>query len=50
MFIIKFKRGDATRRRFHVDDVDHAKALVWAGKQLGYRILLQVPSGQLFAN
>ena len=50
MFIVKFKQGRSTRRRFHVHDADLARALVWAGKQLGYRILLQVPGGQLFGN
>ena len=50
MFIVKFKDGDATRRRFHVHDLDHAKALVWAGLQLGWTIRLQVPDGRIFGN
>ena len=50
MFIVKFKRGDVTRRRFHVQDVDLARALVWAGTKLGYRIRLQVPDGRIFGS
>ena len=50
MFIVKWKTSGSTRRRFHVSDPDLARALVWAGIQLGYRILLQAPGGQLFAN
>lgn len=48
MFIVKFKAHGETVRRFHVFDVDLAKALVWAGRQLGYRLLVQVPDGRLF--
>ena len=49
MFIIKWKTTGTTQRRFHVRDPDLARALAWAGKQLGFGILLQTPGGQLFA-
>ena len=50
MFIVKFKDAEHTVRRFHVDDLDLAKALVWAGLQLGWTIRLQVPDGRIFGN
>jgi len=54
MFIVKFKvrrASDArTVRRFHVFDADLARALVWAGLQLGWTIRLQVPDGRVFGN
>jgi len=50
VFIVKFKRDAQTVRRFHVFDADLARALIWAGRKLGYRILLQVPDGRLFGD
>jgi len=50
MFIVKWKTSGSTRRRFHVLDPDLARALVWAGKQLDHRILLQTPGGQIFGS
>lgn len=54
MFIVKFRDrriADApTIRRFHVFDADLARALVWAGLQLGWQIRLQVPDGRVFGN
>ena len=49
LFIVTFRRHDRTRRRFFVNDADLARALVWAGQQLGFSIHLQTPGGQLFA-
>ena len=50
MFIVRFNHDGATLRRFHVFDADHARALVWAGKQLGWTIRLQIPDGRIFGN
>ena len=50
MFIVRFKKDGLTQRRFHVYDADHARALVWAGKQLGWTIRLQIPDGRIFGN
>jgi len=54
VYIVKFKdrrTTDApTVRRFHVFDADLARALVWAGLQLGWQTRLQVPDGRVFSN
>jgi len=50
MFIVKFQRGGVTRRRFHVFDFHHAKALVRAGLDCGWSILLQLPDGRLLGS
>jgi len=54
VFIVKFKdrrgRDARTARRFHVTDADLARALVWAGLRLGWKIQLQLPDGRVFGN
>lgn len=54
MYIVRFRDRHTTDaptvRRFHVHDADLARALVWAGLQLGWQIRLQVPDGRVFGN
>ena len=50
LFIVKYKRDARTMRRFHVFDAEYARALVWAGLELGWQIRLQIPDGRIFGN